>query len=508
MNIDQVFVRNWQKSFISICTYLLINSLLIASQDALALTKPTLNSPANNATIITTSVTFTWSHPYNDKYEVKIKTNGGALKYASGKISSKSKTVDLSSIPLTYNSNYKWYVVVYANGQETSSADSWFTYKSDTTKPVVSSFGVTPSSVTLGGSFSINYTASDAGGSGLKQVELWRANDSGGSPSGWAQITTRSLSGNGPATGSFSNIPSAAGTYWYGIHVVDNAGNLVTEPTPRKVTVVAPIASPPPVPTLNTPSNGATNVPKANVNFSWSSSGATSYQLVISQNSAFSGFNGSSTCDNTCFTTVTTSNSRLGNMNLDGTTYYWKVRAYNSGGASGWPVVRTFTTAGQTKTTPLDLSYMQNRNVAQGFGGWNSNFGGYHTGYDIGTANSNPSVYAIEDGTVVWNSTSSTKYTTNYTKYFNAFVIIKHGNFYAYYGHLNSSLNINSTVKKGVSIGSIRDAYTSSDKLNKENNHLHISISTDTSWIKSGWGYQTTLSGLNQFVNPGGYIGL
>lgn len=110
----------------------------------------------------------------------------------------------------------------------------------DKTKPVVSSFSVAPTSVSLGGSVSIIYTVSDAGGSGLKQVELWRANDSGGSPSGWAQISTpRTLSGNGPAAGSFTNTPTAGGTYWYGIHVVDNAGNWAPEPSSRKVTVAA-----------------------------------------------------------------------------------------------------------------------------------------------------------------------------------------------------------------------------------------------------------------------------
>ena len=337
--------------------------LVIFSQNALALTKPTLLSPANDAEITTASVTFSWSHPYNDQYELKIKDSVGTLKYASGKISSKSITVNLSNIPLTYGSTYKWYVVVYALGDEDASEDRWFTYKfgrvdvnsgvgispatvtvgqnftvsfslkefqggprtfeyvklviqdgsgndlypawhqdnvsfsanqerwfspttfldpaqgrgagtyralvkgkvagmnefpfdvisgsgavnprtftavapPDTTKPVVSSFNVTPSSVSLGGSFSISYTVSDAGGSGLKQVELWRANDSGGIPGEWAQITTRALSGNGPSTGSFSNAPSVAGTYWYGVHVVDNAGHWNPEPEPLKVTVV------------------------------------------------------------------------------------------------------------------------------------------------------------------------------------------------------------------------------------------------------------------------------
>ena len=110
----------------------------------------------------------------------------------------------------------------------------------DKTKPVIKSFSVTPQSVSLGGgSFSISYNVSDSGGSGLKQVELWRAKDSGGSPSGWDGISTRKLSGNGPALGSFNDVLSDAGAYWYGLHVVDNAGNWVSEPSPLKVTVTA-----------------------------------------------------------------------------------------------------------------------------------------------------------------------------------------------------------------------------------------------------------------------------
>ncbi|MEA2052111.1 MAG: hypothetical protein U9O90_04720 [Euryarchaeota archaeon] len=40
--------------------------------------------------------------------------------------------------------------------------------------PAVDAFSVTPDSVTLGDTFTIPYTVLDIGGSGLKQVELWR----------------------------------------------------------------------------------------------------------------------------------------------------------------------------------------------------------------------------------------------------------------------------------------------------------------------------------------------
>lgn len=108
----------------------------------------------------------------------------------------------------------------------------------DTTAPTVNSLSVTPSSVTLGSSFTISYSVSDTGGSGLNRVELWRANGSGGSPVGWVEVKRTLASGNS-YSGSFSDTPSSGGTYWYGIHVVDNTGNWTPESSPVKVTVTA-----------------------------------------------------------------------------------------------------------------------------------------------------------------------------------------------------------------------------------------------------------------------------
>jgi hypothetical protein len=67
---------------------------------------------------------------------------------------------------------YRWYVTI------------------DTTKPTVSAFNVTPLNGTTGQVFTASYTVSDSGGSGLNRVELWRANDSGGSPveSSWTEV--------------------------------------------------------------------------------------------------------------------------------------------------------------------------------------------------------------------------------------------------------------------------------------------------------------------------------
>jgi len=80
-----------------------------------------------------------------------------------------------------------------------------------------------PNAINSGESFTIDYRVSDDGGSGLKQVELWRKDES----SDWQEIKPpNTLSGeNGPLSGSFTDSPTAPGKYWYGVHVVDNAGN-------------------------------------------------------------------------------------------------------------------------------------------------------------------------------------------------------------------------------------------------------------------------------------------
>jgi len=96
----------------------------------------------------------------------------------------------------------------------------------DTIPPTVNAFGVAPTSLILGNSFIISYTVSDINGSGLKQVELRRARAINGVTK-WPDdpIKTTPHSGHGPFSGSFSDSPIFEGTYWYSIHVVDNAGN-------------------------------------------------------------------------------------------------------------------------------------------------------------------------------------------------------------------------------------------------------------------------------------------
>ena len=112
----------------------------------------------------------------------------------------------------------------------------------DTTAPRVTAFTITPTTLTVGASLTANYTVTD--NTALARAELWRA------PSGtnctdtvktgcvWTQVTSANITGTS-RTGTFTSSPTAAGTFYYGLHAVDAAGNIGYESAAVRVTVNA-----------------------------------------------------------------------------------------------------------------------------------------------------------------------------------------------------------------------------------------------------------------------------
>ena len=112
------------------------------------------------------------------------------------------------------------------------------------TVPWVSSWSVSPTSVSLGAPVTIKYTATDLSTSILSNAELWRALWNFGQPMTWEEVKSQSLSGNSPQQITFTDTPPAAGIYIYGTHLFDNAGNEAFEPYTSSVTVNPATQSP------------------------------------------------------------------------------------------------------------------------------------------------------------------------------------------------------------------------------------------------------------------------
>ena len=236
------------------------------TQAASLLPAPSLSNPSNGLSGVSTTPTFSWSSVSGANYywltvatsASYLPTNTSATSAPNCVIGSNGVGISATSYqpssPLSAGVTYYWEVQAY-HGSDASHPDQQGYYsqqRSFTTQaavtllpaPTVMSFSVTPATVALGNSFTASFSVTDSSGSGLKQVEMWRANDSGGSPGTWAQVTSRPVSGNS-YSGSFSDTPSSGGSYWYGIHAVDNANNWAAEPTPVKVTVTTPDTTPP-----------------------------------------------------------------------------------------------------------------------------------------------------------------------------------------------------------------------------------------------------------------------
>ncbi|MCS7227986.1 MAG: amidase domain-containing protein, partial [Endomicrobia bacterium] len=118
--------------------------------------------------------------------------------------------------------------------------------------------------------------------------------------------------------------------------------------------------SPPSAPTLVSPSNGATGV-SLTPTLDWNAvSGASSYQVNLDNNSDFS-----SLIVNASGLTGTSYNIPSGRLSYN-TRYYWRVRASNSYGSSGWSSIWSFTTQVAPPSSPSNVVFRYNES---GYGG-------------------------------------------------------------------------------------------------------------------------------------------
>lgn len=167
------------------------------------------------------SVTVQWMDNSNEEtgYKVYKSSNGGSswtiLTTTGAKAGASSYNYTEST-----NGTYIYKVAVFVTGvDEVESYNSNQVIIADTVAPKVLSINAgTPTRLAP----VINFTASDTGGTGISYYQVWRTT-AANYPDGWSNV-----SGN-VTSASWTDNAAGAGVWWYGLHVVDGAGNCITE---------------------------------------------------------------------------------------------------------------------------------------------------------------------------------------------------------------------------------------------------------------------------------------
>ena len=175
-----------------------------------------LNEELDNGYPVLVKVDAYTSTPYLDEHWVLVTQREGDNYYINDPDDAEYNPNKLLSHYYNQNSDNAIFAMRFYHGPHPTSDE-------DNIYPTVDAFSVTNSPVTLGNGFSISYTVTDSGGSGLNRVEYWRKYEE----NEWQMTSEVSLvnEGDGPYEGSYTDTPDQVGTYWYGIHVADNAGN-------------------------------------------------------------------------------------------------------------------------------------------------------------------------------------------------------------------------------------------------------------------------------------------
>ncbi len=186
---------------------------------------PAMISPPPGSTLTSSTVTFQWSAGSGvSEYFLYVGRSPG-----TNDLYGQSEGLKLSAIVagLPVDGSKLYVRLWWKTAPGWQSVD--YTYTSGGTKvpsPTISALNVAPSTVAVGGAITISYTVADAGGPGLAQAELWRYSESAGQ---WSVRQTNSCSGTASVSGSFADTPQVAGSYAYGMHVVDVNGDTKAE---------------------------------------------------------------------------------------------------------------------------------------------------------------------------------------------------------------------------------------------------------------------------------------
>ncbi len=358
---------------------------------------PTLSSPTNGATGISTSPVPSWNASAGaTSYHLQVSTDPTFTTtfYDNSTLTGTSQAIS----GLSNNTLYYWRV----DATNAGGTSGWSTPTWSFTTIVAAPPTPTLSSPTNG-----------ATGISTSPVPSWNA--SAGATSYHLQVSTdptftTTFYDNSSLTGTsqvVSGLSNNALYYWR----VDatNAGGTSgwSTPTWSFTTVVAA----PPAPTLSSPANGATGV-AINPTLSWNASaGAATYELQVSTSSTFA----TTVYDNSTLTGTSQAISGLSNNTL----YYWRVDATNAGGTSAFSTVDSFTTIIAIPMPPMVLLPANGSSSQRAdtlVFKWNSSITATKYLFQL-SGNSAFSSYVVNDSNVT-NTTRKVTGLANLTKYF------------------------------------------------------------------------------------------
>jgi M6 family metalloprotease-like protein len=231
-------------------------------------------------------------------------------------------------------------------------------------------------------------------------------------PSSYGSINSTTCPWTGTGKSEFSDTSTPSSRSWAGANTGKPLTQIYLNTTTKTVTFnVGAVATPPAAPVAN----AATSITQTGFSANWSAStGATGYYLDVATNSTFTTY--VSGYQNKAVGSVLT--SAVSSLTA-GTTYYYRVRAYNANGTSTNSNTITATTLANPPAAPVALSATS---VTQtGFTAkWNASSGATRYYLDVSTSSTFASFVTGYNNKNVSNVTSSavTGLTANLTYYY------------------------------------------------------------------------------------------
>ena len=295
---------------------------------------PVLQSPPNNATGQPTSLPLSWSRSAGAsvyRLQLSVSSVFGTTVIDDSTITDTSR----QSGPLLNSTSYYWRVEARNPGGWSNWSPAW-TFTTSPAPPGVPT---------------LQAPANGATNQPAILTLIW--NTVSGASGYWLQLATSAaftvvIRNDSLLTATADQVgPLADSTTYFWRVRARNTGGLSDWSNTWQFTTARVAPPPPAVPALASPLNGAGNQPLS-LALSWNtSSGAAFYHLQLSTSSSLNPL----LLEDSSMTVTSRDVGPLSNS----TAYYWRVRARNSGGVSGWTAPWAFTTTAPPPPPP-DLS--------------------------------------------------------------------------------------------------------------------------------------------------------